>query len=335
MEGPVDVEEVNLQKRHRSRNFTKYEKEVFYTVFSQYASIINDKATSTDTIRDAWDRLVVEYNSQHNVYPRTRRQLQVLWRDEKFRAKKKVRKEQESGGRGCAEQTSPVNLASLAVASRSVSNEGRTHSGNLLTPLLTVIKREREAYAAGETTILPLTQYHSEDDQISSESPANPERANDESCGNRAFVASHSPNSYKNNEVEDDPMSPLPVETQLHSVSNSPVDTPTHEDGRSCSPEDTVYWEPDDRRRTRIRDASLLESDYSPEPYASEKRAREYHRLRMAQLRDEGAARLRVLEAELALHSQERHMRQQEHQIRMEILMEKLKRIREGAHVKD
>lgn len=58
-------------------------------------------------------------------------------------------------------------------------------------------------------------------------------------------------------------------------------------------------------------------------------------RLRMAQLRDEGAARLRVLEAELALHSQERHMRQQEHQIRMEILMEKLKRIREGAHVKD
>lgn len=51
MEGPADVEEVSLQKRHRSRNFTKYEKEVFYTVFSQYASIINDKATSTDTIR--------------------------------------------------------------------------------------------------------------------------------------------------------------------------------------------------------------------------------------------------------------------------------------------
>lgn len=78
--------------------------------------------------------------------------------------------------------------------------------------------------------------------------------------------------------VEDDPMSPLPVETQLHSVSNSPADTPTPEDGRSCSPEDTAYWEPDDRRRARIRDASLLGSDYSPEPLASEKRAREYHR---------------------------------------------------------
>ncbi|KAG7168946.1 uncharacterized protein LOC121866429 [Homarus americanus] len=88
--------EMNMQKRHRSRNFTKYEKEVFYSVFSQYAATINDKRSSVDTIRDAWNRLLLEYNSQHNVYPRTRRQLQVLWRDEKFRAKKRVRRERVS-----------------------------------------------------------------------------------------------------------------------------------------------------------------------------------------------------------------------------------------------
>lgn len=81
-----------------------------------------------------------------------------------------------------------------------MSNEGRPPPGNLLTPLLTVIKREREAYAAGETTILPLTQYHPEDDQVSTESRTNHERVNEEPCGNRAFVASHSPNSYATNE---------------------------------------------------------------------------------------------------------------------------------------
>ncbi|MPD01305.1 hypothetical protein E2C01_096825 [Portunus trituberculatus] len=46
-----ESEGVERQKRHRSRNFTKQEKEVFYSVFSRYATTINDKRSTVDSIR--------------------------------------------------------------------------------------------------------------------------------------------------------------------------------------------------------------------------------------------------------------------------------------------
>ena len=39
------------KKRQRSRNFTKHEKEVFYSVFVKYAGTINDKRSTGDNIR--------------------------------------------------------------------------------------------------------------------------------------------------------------------------------------------------------------------------------------------------------------------------------------------
>lgn len=47
------------QKRHRSRNFTKHEKEVFYLVFGKYAATINDKRSSVDNIRYGGEQVEV------------------------------------------------------------------------------------------------------------------------------------------------------------------------------------------------------------------------------------------------------------------------------------
>ncbi|XP_064087390.1 uncharacterized protein LOC135202054 isoform X1 [Macrobrachium nipponense] len=161
-----ETEEENLQKRYRSRNFTKYEKDVFYSVFNQYVGIIGDKNSSALTIREAWDKLVVEYNVQPNIYPRTRRQLQVLWRDEKFRAKKKEQKNKDrspskmTGGLDCEGESSTSTCEAVPSPSKPIATEGERHPSSLLTPLLTVIKREHEAYSAGEITpVLPLEPY--------------------------------------------------------------------------------------------------------------------------------------------------------------------------------
>ncbi|XP_064087391.1 uncharacterized protein LOC135202054 isoform X2 [Macrobrachium nipponense] len=224
-----ETEEENLQKRYRSRNFTKYEKDVFYSVFNQYVGIIGDKNSSALTIREAWDKLVVEYNVQPNIYPRTRRQLQVLWRDEKFRAKKKEQK-----------------------------NKAQAWTGS----------------------------------------------------------------------------SPLPVEAQLHSGSSSP--SVKHKYDNVSSDEDDSYWSPNHHRRKARKNGNKIEMGSSMDRHAiANKREREIHQHRLQQLRQEGAMRMRVLEAELSLRQQQQHMEQQEHNLKMEILREKLKRLREGKPFAD
>ncbi|KAK3863281.1 hypothetical protein Pcinc_018953 [Petrolisthes cinctipes] len=312
-------------KRQRSRNFTKYEKEVFYSLFREYEGIINNKAYSPESIRDAWSRLLVDYNSQQDVFPRTRRQLQVLWRDEKFRAKKKGRQDQQTTGTEIENEERNDNTDE-----REVDTNEERRTASFLSPLLAVIKQEQDALTA-ETTAAAVTE-----------------------ATTTHYSTSPSPDLYVNSNTEEGPSSPLPVETQLESCSStSPLTRLQEEDD-----EDEVDEDEYDRFSTfpshHSRSSShhyhrprLPSHDRHPSPpsrhwfpmhsngvasvtFHTEEQEREYHRVRMTQLREEGAARLRLLEAELALYHQERHSRQQEHQLRMQILMEKLRKVRDG-----
>ncbi|XP_042222024.1 uncharacterized protein LOC121866428 [Homarus americanus] len=149
-------------------------------------------------------------------------------------------------------------------------------------------------------------------------------------------ASSPSPDLCINSNPEDGPASPLPVETQLESCSSSSVAKLEQEEDSAMSPQDKIHFDyhqqvkPPASHWLQANGAST--STHTPD---AEDRDREYHRVRLAQLREEGAARLRVLEAELTLHHQQRHMLQQQHQLKMQILMEKLKRVREGTPLND
>ncbi|XP_045622354.1 uncharacterized protein [Procambarus clarkii] len=334
---PGEDREGGLRKRHRSRNFTKYEKEVFYSVFGHYAALINDKGASVDTVRDAWSRLLLDYNSQHNVYPRTRRQLQVLWRDEKFRAKKRCRNEQVDSG-GADEDRAPAGMGprmrcedrAPATTGPRMRCEEQGQTDSLLTPLLTIIKREQhEDFMARESAAT------SPDPHLAADAgSASPDAAYARSSSPGGVRSSPSPGLCINANPEDGPVSPLPVETQMDSSSSSwpgeKVDPP--EDSGASPPASGGHYgggnmdvrSPDPSWRQQAHGAPVTTS------YGHQSE-REYHRVRLAQLREEGAARLRVLEAELALHHHHRQMLQQQHQLKMQILMLKLKRAKEGS----
>ncbi|XP_066975110.1 myb/SANT-like DNA-binding domain-containing protein 3 [Macrobrachium rosenbergii] len=339
-----ETEEENLQKRYRSRNFTKYEKDVFYSVFNQYVSIIGDKNSSAHTIREAWDKLVVEYNVQPNIYPRTRRQLQVLWRDEKFRAKKKEQKNKDrspskmTGGVDCEGESSTSTCEAVPSPSKPIATEGERHPSSLLTPLLTVIKREHEAYSAGEITpVLPLEPYPPPPAQETGPCSTLRSRSKQKKVHGKvikqeeSYSRSPSPERYGSGL---DRVLPLPVEAQLHSGSSSPG--VKHKYDNASSDEDDSYWSPNHHRRKTRKNGNKIEMGSSMDRHAiANKREREIHQHRLQQLRQEGAMRMRVLEAELSLRQQQQHMEQQEHNLKMEILREKLKRLREGKPFAD
>ncbi|KAK7077193.1 hypothetical protein SK128_002672 [Halocaridina rubra] len=323
-----ETEEESSQKRYRSRNFTKYEKEVFYSVFSQYVGIIGDKNSSAYTIRDAWDKLVVEYNSQHNVYPRTRRQLQ-----DRSPSKNCI----EINGSSDAPSTSTCETVT---PTKPIPAEGERHPSSLLTPLLTVIKREHEAYTAGEITpVLPLAPYPppppppTEPCSTLSTKPKLKKIHGKVIKQEESYSRSPSPNRYTS---ADERVLPLPVEAHLHSGSSSPVVKHKYDD--PTSDEDDIYWSNHSHHRRKARrngnkignDTSVLDRNA-----IANRRERDIHKLKLQQLRHEGALRMRVLEMELALKQQQQQMEQQEHNLRMEILREKLKRIREGKIVGD
>ncbi|KAK8723692.1 hypothetical protein OTU49_011494 [Cherax quadricarinatus] len=239
---------VGLQKRSRSRNFTKYEKEVFYAVFGHYAAVINNKLSTVDTVRDAWNRLLVEYNNQQGVYPRTRRQLQVMWRDEKFRAKKRGRKFQIEDV--CVGQEEGPAGGVAGTSQEDVGEERNT--ANLFAPLLTLIKREHETYTAGESTTTVTTNstaVTTTSTAVITNSTAstynfqggNTRSASHDHLHTTISDTSRSPDLHINSNSEEGPSSPPPLEIKMESCSSSPGPKMESRQDTEASPHNSQY----------------------------------------------------------------------------------------------
>ncbi|XP_064087442.1 uncharacterized protein LOC135202122 [Macrobrachium nipponense] len=262
-----------------------------------------------------------------------------------------------TGGLDCEGESSTSTCEAVPSPSKPIATEGERHPSSLLTPLLTVIKREHEAYSAGEITpVLPLEPYPPPPAQETGPCSTLRSRSKQKKVHGKvikqeeSYSRSPSPERYGSGL---DRVLPLPVEAQLHSGSSSP--SVKHKYDNVSSDEDDSYWSPNHHRRKARKNGNKIEMGSSMDRHAiANKREREIHQhfynmkidpsdvlfpcyadTRLQQLRQEGAMRMRVLEAELSLRQQQQHMEQQEHNLKMEILREKLKRLREGKPFAD
>jgi hypothetical protein len=82
------------KKNPRSKNYTEYERKLLVDLLKIHGNgIVESKKKDVKTIakkKKVWEEILKDFNADHQVNKRELRQLQTLWKDMKFSAKKDV-----------------------------------------------------------------------------------------------------------------------------------------------------------------------------------------------------------------------------------------------------